>query len=229
MTSTDSRPLLTRRAAWFFSVCLAAPAAAGTLHVKVVDASGEPVAQVAVYAVPKHPIAPAPAAAAHDTHTATMDQAHIAFVPHILIVQAGSSVLFPNNDVVSHHVYSFSEPKTFELKLYKGDAYPPLAFEKPGLVVLGCNIHDSMLGYILVVDTPHYALTDHNGVLALESLPGDDYTLHVWTPRLKPGDLPADQTLTLAASDDLTQVYRLQGKLLPDHDQHGSSLSWERY
>ena len=61
-----------------------------------------------------------------------MDQAHNAFVPHILIVQAGTSVLFPNNDVVSHHVYSFSEPKTFEFPLYKGNAHPPLVFDRPG-------------------------------------------------------------------------------------------------
>jgi plastocyanin len=233
MTSADSRPSLKRRAAWFLAVCCAAPAAAGTLHVKVVDAHGEPVARVAVYAVPSSPSARAAAAAPRATPDATpgatMDQAHNAFVPHVLIVQAGTSVLFPNNDVVSHHVYSFSDTKSFELPLYKGNAHPPLLFEKPGLIVLGCNIHDGMLGYIRVVDTPHHSLTDRDGTLALESLPAGDYTLHVWTPRLKPSDLPAEEMLTLAASDDVTRVYRLEGKLLPDHDQAGSSLTWERY
>jgi hypothetical protein len=158
-----------------------------------------------------------------------MDQADNAFVPHVLIVQAGTSVLFPNNDVVSHHVYSFSDAKAFELALYKGNAHPPLTFEEPGLVVLGCNIHDGMLGYILVVDTPHHSLTDRHGALALESLPPGDYALHVWTPRLKPDDMPADAAITVGAAGDQTRVYRLPGKLLPDHDHAGSSLTWERY
>jgi len=218
-----------RRAAWCLAICVAGPAAAGTLHVQVVDDRGKPVERVAVYAVPSDPSSAPSAAPSHDTPNATMDQAHNAFVPHILIVQAGTSVLFPNNDVVSHHVYSFSDAKSFELGLYKGNAHPPLLFEKPGVVVLGCNIHDGMLGYILVVDTPYYSLTDRNGTLAIQSMPAGDYTLRLWTPRMKPGDLPADQALTIGASDDVTRVYRLEGKLLPDHDQGSSSLTWERY
>jgi plastocyanin len=229
MISADSRPIRAHRATCLLAACVAAPAAAGTLHVKVVDERGAPVEHVAVYAVPS-PGAPAVTPlAAHEAPSATMDQADNAFVPHILIVQTGASVLFPNNDVVSHHVYSFSEPKAFELGLYKGDAYPPLPFEKPGLVVVGCNIHDGMLGYILVVDTPYYSLTDRQGTLAIESLPPGDYTLRVWTSRLKPGALPAEQTVTIAASDDVTRVYRLDGKLLPKHDHGSSSLTWERY
>jgi plastocyanin len=208
---------------------MAAPACAGTLHVNVVDNRGEPVAGVAVYAVASDPAPHAAATALHDAPTATMDQAHNAFVPHVLIVQAGTSVLFPNNDVVSHHVYSFSEAKTFEFGLYKGNAHPPLLFETPGLVVLGCNIHDSMLGYILVVDTPHYSLTGADGTLALDALPAGEYTLHVWTPRLKPADLPATETLTLAAADDVTRVYQLEGKLYEEHDHGGSGLTWQRY
>ncbi len=73
---------------------------------------------------------------------------------------------------MSHHVYSFSEAKTFELALYKGNAHPPLVFDRPGVVVLGCNIHDSMLGYILVVDTPHFASTDAAGALSLDEPAG---------------------------------------------------------
>jgi plastocyanin len=221
MTSADCRASLLR-AAGCFALCVSGPAVGATLHVKVVDDRGEPVESVAVYAVPSGPSAPA-------TGSATMDQAHNAFVPHILIVQAGTSVLFPNNDTVSHHVYSFSDTKSFELPLYKGNAHPPLAFEKPGLIVLGCNIHDGMLGYILVVDTPHYSLTDDSGTLALESLPAGDYTVHIWTSRLKPSALPAAQTLTLTATDDVTRVFRLDAKLLPGHDHGSSSLTWERY
>jgi plastocyanin len=230
MTSADRGQYAKRHTAWILAVCVASPAAAGTLRVKVIDERGEPVERVAVYAVPSKPGAATPATpAASGTHDATMDQAHNAFVPQVLIVQAGTSVLFPNNDVVSHHVYSFSEAKTFELGLYKGNAHPPLLFERPGLVVLGCNIHDSMLGYILVVDTPYYALSDRGGALALDSLPAGDYTLHVWTARLKPGDLPAEETFTVTASGEQSKVLKLSGKLLPDHDQRSTSLTWERY
>jgi hypothetical protein len=158
-----------------------------------------------------------------------MDQAHNAFVPHVLVVQTGTSVLFPNNDVVSHHVYSFSPAKTFELGLYKGNPHPPLVFDRPGVVVLGCNIHDGMLGYILVVDTPHFALTDAQGALALDGLGADDYALHLWTPRLRPGDLPPEQTVSMSTDGDVTITFKLTGKLLPDHELMTSSLSWERY
>jgi plastocyanin len=228
-------PSRARLAACWLSLGSALPAAAGTIHVSVVDRGGQPVERVAVYAVPSRP-SPIIAANEHDAHSAVhgdhdavMDQAHNAFVPHVLVVQTGTSVVFPNNDVVSHHVYSFSPAKTFELALYKGNAHPPLVFDQPGVVVLGCNIHDGMLGYILVVDTPHFALTDAKGELALEGLAADDYSLRVWTPRVRPGDLPAEQKVTVSAEGDVTLELKLTGKLLPDHELVLSSLSWERY
>jgi len=214
-----------RSAVWILALSLGASAQAGSLRVTVVDDHG-PVAHVAVYAVPSKPAAP-PASAP----SSVMDQAHNAFVPHILIVQTGTSVLFPNNDVVSHHVYSFSEPKQFELPLYKGNAHPPLVFDRAGVVVLGCNIHDSMLGYILVVDTPHFASTDAQGSLSLDGLSSDDYSLHVWTPRLRPNDMPAPTTIKVAADGTQTLSIKLEGKLAPDFYEgtRVSSLPWERY
>jgi plastocyanin len=227
VTTTVHRPA-TLLAAWMLAVGLVVPAAAATLHVSVVDGRGQPVERVAIYAVPSKA-----SPDAHDNpveaRSAVMDQAHNAFVPHILIVQTGTSVDFPNNDVVSHHVYSFSPAKTFELGLYKGNAHPPLVFDRPGVVVLGCNIHDGMLGYILVVDTPHFALTDANGALALEALPADGYTVRLWTPRLRPGDLPPEQSVSVGPDGDVSVTFTLTGKLLPDHELMTSSLTWERY
>jgi plastocyanin len=81
------------------------------------------------------------------------------FVPEVLVVPVGSEVRFPNHDTVRHHVYSFSPAKKFELKLYTGTPANPVLFDRPGVVVLGCNIHDQMVGWILVVDTPYYAQT----------------------------------------------------------------------
>jgi plastocyanin len=206
-------------------IALAATAScfAGSLRVAVADSSGKPVARVAVYAVPSHP------AAAPPRSPAVMDQAHNSFVPHVLIVQTGTAVDFPNNDTVSHHVYSFSETKPFELALYKGNPHPPLTFDKPGVVVLGCNIHDGMLGYILVVDTPFFGSTGADGSVALPNLPAGDYTLQIWTPRAKPKDLPAAAAVSLAGGEDRALTVRFTAKLAPDHDGGDSSLTWDRY
>jgi plastocyanin len=203
---------------------IVAPCAAAGLDVGVVDNGGRPVEDVAVYAMPSMP-APPPSATAP---TAVMDQLHNEFVPHLLVVQTGTSVLFPNGDNVSHHVYSFSEPKAFELPLYKGNAHPPLVFDRPGVVVLGCNIHDGMLGYIRVVDTPYFATTDARGKAALDELPPGKYTVYAWTPRLRSGDLPAGVAIDL--HDETADVaFRLDGKLAPEHDHGGSGLTWQRY
>ena len=227
MATAELRSSTSRSAVWVLALLFSAPAPAGALRVTVVDDHGQPVERVAVYAVPSKPIAITAGAP-----NALMDQAHNAFVPHVLIVQTGTSVLFPNNDVVSHHVYSFSEPKTFELGLYKGNAHPPVLFDRPGLVVLGCNIHDSMLGYILVVDTPHFAQTDALGALSLQDLAADDYQVHVWTERLRPNDMPAVRQIAVAADGTASLTFKLEGKLAPerDRDLHTSSaLPWQRY
>jgi plastocyanin len=226
MATGVSRSSNSRSAVWILALSLGAPAYAGTLRVTVVDDHGQPLGHVAVYALPSK----APAGAASGPN-AIMDQAHNAFVPHVLIVQTGTSVLFPNNDVVSHHVYSFSEPKAFELPLYKGNAHPPIVFDRPGVVVLGCNIHDSMLGYILVVDTPHFAATDAQGMLSLDALPAGDYSLHVWTPRLRDNAQPAPRSIEVAADGTQNVSIKIEGKLQPDfYDRERvSSLPWERY
>ena len=198
--------------------------AAAALDVTVVDDHGAPIELVSVYAIPDKPAAPAPA-----KPTAVMDQAHKAFEPHVLVVQTGTSVDFPNNDTVSHHVYSFSEPKSFELPLYKGDPHPPLVFEKPGIVVLGCNIHDEMLGYIYVVDTPYFATTDRAGDARIDALPAGGYTLRVWTPRVvRPADLPAEVKIVFDDTDRKVE-FQVKGRLQPEHDHGGSGLSWQHY
>jgi len=96
------------------------------------------------------------------------------------VVQTGTSVSFPNSDNIRHSVYSFSAPKIFTLKLYAGRSAEPVVFDKPGLIVLGCNIHDIMIAWLLVVDTPYFAHTDAGGMAILAKLPPGDYTLRTW-------------------------------------------------
>lgn len=206
----------------------AAYSAAATLEVSVVDEQGKPIEDVAVYATPTHPLVGAPAANAAASPKAIMDQQDLQFVPHLLIVQTGTEVSFPNGDKVSHHVYSFSDTKPFELPLYKGDQYPPVVFPTPGVVVLGCNIHDGMLGYIVVVDTPHFAKTDEHGVARIDGVPNGDYVLAAWSPRARPAALPPTQQLTVADGTVSAEI-RITGRLAPAHEHNVSSLTWERY
>jgi plastocyanin len=206
------------------ALAAALPARAATLAVSVVDEQGRPIENVAVYAMP----ADGAAQPAATTPTALMDQQGLEFVPHLLVVQAGTSVTFPNSDDVSHHVYSFSETKKFELALYKGDRYPPVVFDTAGVVVLGCNIHDGMLGYIVVVDTPHFAQTDERGVATLENVPSGAYAVSAWTPRVRPSGLPPAQQVAISDSAGAIEI-RIAGRLAPAHPHGASSLTWDRY
>jgi plastocyanin len=202
----------------------AAHCAAATLEVSVVDEHGKPLADVAVYATP-HGAAPSAAAV---PGTAIMDQQNHQFVPHVLVVRTGTAVTFPNSDNVSHHVYSFSPTKPFELGLYKGNAYPPVVFDKSGIVVVGCNIHDSMLGYIRVVDTPHFAVTNARGVALLDDVPSGELVVEAWTPRVRPEALPAARHVAVADAPVAAEI-RITGRLAPAHAHGGGSLTWDRY
>jgi len=119
-----------------------------------------------------------------------VDQVNKTFVPGLLPIVVGTSVRFPNHDQIHHHVYSFSPAKTFELPLYKGEDAAPVLFDKVGVVKIGCNIHDWMSGVILVLPTPHFAVTDSAGHFVLEDLPNGTYTLVAWhaLSKLKPDE-----------------------------------------
>jgi plastocyanin len=114
---------------------------------------------------------------------AIVDQVNKRFVPHVSVVRTGTSVTFPNSDHIRHQVYSFSAAKTFSLKLYAGSPKVDVLFDKPGLVILGCNIHDTMVAFVAVVDTPYFGKVTDSGSVALE-LPAGRYKLRVWHPDL---------------------------------------------
>ena len=132
------------------------------------------------------------------------------FVPRVLVVPTGTSVTFPNRDTVRHHVYSFSPTKQFELKLYTGTAANPVVFDKPGIAVLGCNIHDNMSAWVVVVETPFYASVDAQGAASLRDVPAGNYRLRVWHPGLAVGAPAAEQALVVGAAD-VALSYRLGG------------------
>lgn len=155
------------------------------------NAEGEPVSDALVIAVPQHTkfkISP-------ENHI--IDQINKEFVKQFLIVNIGSSVNFPNKDDIRHHVYSFSPAKPFELPLYSGTPASPIVFDKPGPVVLGCNIHDWMLGFIYVVESPYYGLSNTEGMVQIRNLPEDSYSVRVWQPYMLEKEEQTLKTLTL--------------------------------
>ncbi|MEO7742343.1 MAG: methylamine utilization protein [Usitatibacter sp.] len=159
-----------------FCTLLAQAALAGTLAVEVKDGKGAGLEDTAVWAVPKFTVPP------RARREAAVEQLNRRFVPLVTVVQVGALVQFPNRDEVRHHVYSFSPAKSFELKLYAGTPAAPVLFDKAGEVVLGCNIHDQMIAYVYVVDTPWFGKTGKDGRLRLEGLPAGEYELHARHP-----------------------------------------------
>jgi len=144
-----------------FALSLANSAHAIAKTVTLVDEQGRPFVDAVISVQPVEGVAPNPPVAPPEP--AIMDQVDRQFAPTTLVIEQGRTVVFPNSDNIRHHVYSFSEPKPFEIKLYAGDSVPPVQFDKPGIVVLGCNIHDSMLGFIYVKDSSPSWQTNQNG------------------------------------------------------------------
>lgn len=205
--------------AWLVPSCAAL---AAEVEVEVLDRDGHPVPGVVVYA-PGVSSSEKPRTDAK----AVMDQVDTAFVPHVLVIQEGTLVEFPNSDPVAHHVYSFSKPNDFMLPLYKGDTHAPVRFEDAGLVTLGCNIHDHMLGYILVVDTAAFAETNESGRVVLDIGAATDTSVSIWSPRIR----SRNETLTLPANSGEGSVvtFRLDGKLRPAHGDNTGGVQWTDY
>ena len=179
--------------AWVLLAGTPLPAAGASLAVEVRDARGAAASGAVVYAVPLGRTPP-PA-----SREAVMDQRDRRFVPHVLAVQTGTAVRFPNSDNVRHQVYSFSPAKKFQLPLYAGTPATRIVFDKPGVAVLGCNIHDRMSAFIVVVDTPYFAVAEKGRAL-LRDLPAGGYDVHLWTAGT-PSD-PAPHRVTLAAAEE---------------------------
>jgi plastocyanin len=167
---------MSRRALLAIVLCTSL-AEAASLEVQVRDSSGAPVADAVVHAIP-----PSGPADARGARTVTIEQRDREFVPFVTVLQTGTPVSFPNRDPILHHVYSFSPAKSFEIKLYTGTPPGEVLFDKPGVVTLGCNIHDWMVAYIVVVQTPHFGRTDKGGVAHLRDLPAGAYEVRAWHP-----------------------------------------------
>jgi plastocyanin len=193
---TPVRPLLPRGlAALALAASASLPLHAATVQVQVLTAAGQALQDAVVLLEPTGAKAALKPAAGVE-----VGQEGKQFVPAVTVVPVGTRVHFPNRDTVRHHVYSFSDAKKFEIKLYVGKPENPVLFDRAGVVVLGCNIHDSMIGWIIVADTPWHGKTPANGRLQLDEVPAGAYRLRTWHPSLPAGSTGVEQTVQVTAA-----------------------------
>lgn len=180
---------------------------AASLVLSLTDQDNNPVTDAVVYVqtIDGKPLTSTP-------QSVQVDQVNEMFVPHVRATTVGSTVSFPNSDHIRHHIYSFSEAKSFEVPLYIGQPAAPTLFDKAGLVTLGCNIHDHMLGYILILATPYFAeIRDGQGFI--DKLPAGELAVEIWHPRLANEEV-IHRTLSVGADDE--QRLTLQVDLRPE-------------
>jgi plastocyanin len=175
--------------------CAMSPAFAGGVIVTVHDADGKAVANAVVELV-------------SDTHAqsaldrvaseAIIDQQHETFIPLVSLVRKGGHVIFTNNDSTMHQVYSFSPIKQFQFEIDQGQRSEAVVFDKPGVASIGCNIHDQMITYVYVADSPFAAMTDAKGHVQFNGVPDGAYHANVWHPQLVPGKPIPPQAVSIA-------------------------------
>jgi hypothetical protein len=176
------------------SLLLAAQAWAGDIVVRVTTPDGKPLPD-AVVLVPVKPGDPKPA----PVDGLRMAQSGKQFAPFVLIAPVGSTVEFPNLDKFRHHVYSFSKGNKFELELYGREEKRVITFKTAGVAALGCNIHDQMVAFIRVVDTPWAAKSGSDGVAKLTAAPEGNQRVDVWHPYATAKDQTVTQTVSVSA------------------------------
>lgn len=195
-----------RRIAAVMGLFAAGSVQAASATIDVRTPQGTPIADAVVWLEPAAPPTTRPRAPGR----AEIRQVKLEFVPFVSVIPVGTRVDFPNRDKVKHHVYSFSSAKSFEIQLYSGMPAEPVVFDKPGPVVLGCNIHDWMEAYVMVVDSAWYGRSDAAGRIGIAGVAPGRYTLHAWHPYQKAA--PANQAVEVTRARD-TAAWRVDIEL----------------
>jgi plastocyanin len=181
----------------------------------ITDIAGRPLADAVAYLTQNNTANPSSAALAPNGTATIVDQVNRQFTPFVSIVQTGTAIHFPNSDNIRHSVYSFSPAKTFTLKLYSGIPAEPIVFDQAGLVTLGCNIHDQMLAYVKVVNTPYFGKSGADGKIVLTRPPGERWQLQLWHPWLA-GNEP-ERTIDSTTTLPVTLALKLQPPVAAAH------------
>ena len=194
------------------------PAAATVLSVLVTDLDGKPLANAVISLAPEAKT-PIPAPTTKLETEKTIDQRNETFIPLVTLLPRTGRVVFANNDKTKHQVYSFSAIKQFEITLAQGERSPPIVFDKPGLAILGCNIHDHMIAYVFVADTPWTAVTGLDGRAEIPDASPGGYELRMWHPQLLPGT-PAPSEHIVLAGEIMNYSAKSQNPLAAADDAH---------
>ena len=152
-------------------------ASADTVDVIVTDSGGAPAPNAVVSLVPDDATA---VVASHVPEESIIDQRRETFLPLVVAVRKGGKVVFTNNDVTMHQVYSFSPIRQFQFEIDKGQVSKPVVFDKAGVAAIGCNIHDNMVAYVYVTDAPFASITDAGGHAEIQDVPEGRYLASVW-------------------------------------------------
>jgi plastocyanin len=190
------------------------------VKIQVLDVEGNPVPNAVISLTNIKELKPELNVLSSESETeqvAVMDQVDSQFSPQVLIVKSGQSVVFPNSDQVRHHVYSFSKPNDFEIRLYSGNQAEPLKFENSGIVVLGCNIHDQMVGYLYVQNDEVAGISDQNGYVVFDeelSASVQDQTVNVWHSQLSSNK--TERVTQVLSEKNKDSVWILRLDLIPE-------------
>ncbi len=182
----------------FTFVCIATPAFAGTLNIAITDSDGKPAPDAVVELVPDAAGATPPSRVPLE---AVIDQRHETFIPLVSLIRKDGHVIFTNNDTTMHEVYSFSAIKQFEFEIDEGQHSDPGVFNLPGVAAIGCNIHDQMITYVYVADSPFATITDASGHARFSDIPAGSYHAHIWHPRLPPGEATPSHAIAVGGAD----------------------------
>ncbi len=168
------------------------------LDIHVVDQHGVPVEHAVVTAGGSSEVRNG------NDQTSVIEQRQQQFAPRVTVISRNAKIRFPNRDITQHHVYSFSPVKSFEIELYRGDSPAPIRFEHSGIVSIGCNIHDWMLGYIMVTDDNLFGITGSDGIVHFEEAANSLGVITIWHPAMtsgKPAEFPAIVTGETSGSE----------------------------
>jgi plastocyanin len=184
---------------WMLAIALgmgAGAVSAADVGVLVVDGAGRPVADAVVTLLSNAGLDTGPGVA----QTKTIDQRALQFQPYVELFRPGDRVVFHNSDRTRHHVYSFSAGGAFETMVAPGESSPPMKLAQPGVISVGCNIHDRMITYLVVTDAPFAARTGADGVVRFADVPDGAWSVRVWQPRSKADRQTSEQTMVMPAA-----------------------------
>jgi plastocyanin len=144
---------------------------------------------VVVWLTPLDISTPAPTTSPPARHLPVLVQHNKSFEPHVLVVEVGTVVEFPNKDPFFHNIFSLFDGKRFDLGLYEAGSTRSVRFDRPGVSYLFCNIHAEMSAVVVAVETPYFAMSNRSGIVRMPDVPDGRYQLHVWYERSLPEDL----------------------------------------